>query len=528
MRSFSADAPARRWAVPAFFALVLLLGLLIFRDYGLSIDENQSRDNGMITLKHVAQKVAPAWVAADHDFDKYNTPLAEYYDRDYGVAFETPVALAERLLGIADGGNKFLFRHLCTFLVCFGGLIAMYQLAARRFRDWRLGLLAALWLLLSPRLFADFFYNDKDAVFMALFAIATNTGVRLLLRPTAGRALGHALICAITIDVRIMGVLLPLATVALLAWRGVRGEVRWARVAGIGALYAVVLAGLVVALWPYLWPAPLDNFLAAFEKMKTFRWGGMVLYRGSMVMATDLPWHYALVWLGITTPLLYLAAGLLGGTLVLYQLARQRWRLWADAAGLQDVLFLGLFAGPLLAVIVLHSVLYDGWRQLYFIYPAFLLLALRGWVAAARWKPRGAWWPRAFYGATALSLVLTAAQMVRDHPLQNVYFNLLAGQPVAERYELDYGGVGYRQDLEYIIGHEPRPVVKVAGANPAEFNRLMLPAFQRERLQFVENPDSADYFITNYRWHPGDYPYPFEAHQVRADGRRVHSVFKLR
>ena len=125
-------------------------------------------------------------------------------------------------------------------------------------------------------------------------------------------------------------------------------------------------------------------------------------------------------------------------------------------------------------------------------------------------------------------MVLTAAQMVRDHPLQNVYFNLLAGQPVAERYELDYWGVGYRQDLEYIIEHEPRPVVKVFGANPAEFNRLMLPAFQRERLHFVENPDSADYFITNYRWHPGNYPYSFEAHQGRADGRRVHSVFKLR
>ena len=60
MRSLSADSSAQRWAVPAFFALVpLLLGLLIFRGYGLSIDGNQRRDNGMITLKHVAQQVAP-------------------------------------------------------------------------------------------------------------------------------------------------------------------------------------------------------------------------------------------------------------------------------------------------------------------------------------------------------------------------------------------------------------------------------------------------------------------------------------
>ena len=115
------------------------MGLLLFRGYGLSMDENQQRDIGMISLKYVAQKISPAWVASDGNFDKYQVPLPEFYDRDYGVAFETPVCYAERLIGFDDDGNKFLFRHLCTFLVCFGGLIAVYQLANRRFRDWRLG-----------------------------------------------------------------------------------------------------------------------------------------------------------------------------------------------------------------------------------------------------------------------------------------------------------------------------------------------------------------------------------------------------
>ena len=494
------------------------------------MDENQQRDIGMISLKYVAQKISPAWVASDGNFDKYQVPLPEFYDRDYGVAFETPVCYAERLIGFDDDGNKFLFRHLCTFLVCFGGLIAVYQLANRRFRDWRLGLLAALWLLLSPRLFADSFYNDKDAVFMAVFAIATNTAVRFLLRPTVGRAMAAAVVCAITIDVRIMGVLIPLATVALLVWRGLRAEVRWARVAGLGLLYVGLLAGVVVALWPYLWEAPLDNFLQAFKNMSAFRWGGTVLYRGELVAATALPWHYIPVWMGITTPVFYLAAGLLGLGLVVKHLVRHHWRLWRDEQGMQDFLFLGLFLGPLLAVIVLHSVLYDGWRQLYFIYPPFILLALRGWVAAARWRPRWAGWPKALYGATALSMLLTAVQMVRDHPLQNVYFNLLVGPNAGERFEIDYWGVGYRNDLEYIVKHDPRPTIKVfaPGPSPASFNRLMLPSAQRDRLLFVEVPDSADYFVTNYRGHPNPYPYDFEVHQVRADGRRVHSVFRLR
>jgi hypothetical protein len=56
----------------------------------------------------------------------------------------------------------------------------------------------------------------------------------------------------------------------------------------------------------------------------------------------------------------------------------------------------------------------------------------------------------------------------------------------------------------------------------------MLPAAQRDRVRIVQNPEEADYFITNYRWHPEPYPYNFEVFQLRADGRRVHSVFKLR
>lgn len=532
--NLTVTSPARCWLVPAFFALVLGLGLLLFADYGLSIDERQSRDNGMITLKHVAKSLAPAWVASHPDFAPYTTPLAEYTDRDYGIVFETPVSLLEQLFALRDARDKYLFRHLCTFLVCFGGLVAVYQLAARRFADWRLGLLAALWLLLSPRLFAESFYNDKDAVFMALFAIAMNTGVRFLLRPTLGRAAWHALACALAIDVRIMGILLPLYTLVLLAWRGLRGEVRWGQVATSSLLYGGLLAGLVVLCWPYLWPAPLQNFLEAFANMQSFRWTGTVLYNGVDIPATDLPWHYALVWLGITTPVLYLLSALLGLGLVSFQLLRHRWRLWASEQGLQDVFFLGFFAGPLLAVILLHSVLYDGWRQLYFIYPAFLLLALRGWVAAAQWLIRRTGGRQALYVGTALSLVLTAVQMVRAHPLENVYFNVLAGPDVAHRFEMDYWGLGYRRDLEYVATHDARPVVKVFAPGPsgAQLNQEVLPREQRARLQFVDSPDQADYFLTNfriprYRSFRYYYPYPFEVYQQWVGGHQVHAVYQL-
>ena len=48
-----------------------------------------------------------------------------------------------------------MFRHLLTFLVALAGIYAVQKMADRRFSDWRIGLLAALFLILTPRLFAN-------------------------------------------------------------------------------------------------------------------------------------------------------------------------------------------------------------------------------------------------------------------------------------------------------------------------------------------------------------------------------------
>ncbi|UOQ80805.1 hypothetical protein [Hymenobacter sp. 5414T-23] len=475
----------RPWLpVSLFFSLLLLLGLWVYSDYGLSIDENQSRDNGMISLKHVLQRFDPDLALWDPAFGPYTVPLSEHYDRDYGVMFEAPVCYVERLLRLETTRERFLFRHLATFLVCWGGCLAFFQLARRRFSSWKWGLLGTLWLVLSPRLFADFFYNDKDAVFMALFAVATNTGVRLLRRPSLRTAGWHALACAVTIDVRIMGVLLPAATLALLLVRVLYGEVRASKALVVSLVYGGLTTGLVVALWPYLWSAPLHNFLLAWRNMSVFRWGGEVLYFGKMRAATSLPWHYAFVWMGITTPLLYVVPFLLGLVVVIRQIIlRLRaggLRLWATEQEMQDVLFLGLWLVPLLAILILKSVVYDGWRQLYFLYPAALLLALRGAWSLWHWRPAAGWaqyWPRLLAGVTLVSMGSIAVQMVRAHPLQNVYFNLLAGKDVPHRFEMDYWGVSYRQGLEYVLAHDERPRITFNAPmpSPAAFNVLILP-----------------------------------------------------
>jgi len=168
--------------VSLFFLSYLAVGLYAYQDYGVSWDEPISRNNGMVSLKYLGEHVAPDLISKDKTFEPY-PPLAEYRDKDYGVAFELPAVLLEKFFGLGDTRDIYQFRHLITFLVCLLDAFAFFQLGERRFKNWSLGLLGALMLILSPRLFAESFYNDKDAIFMALFAICLNTAVRYIQYP---------------------------------------------------------------------------------------------------------------------------------------------------------------------------------------------------------------------------------------------------------------------------------------------------------------------------------------------------------
>ena len=529
----------RRAIVGAFFGLLLLLGLAVVRDYGSFTDELSCQESGQVSLVYLYGVLPPAWRPARLAARLAATPrryqLPHYVDRDYGVAFELPMTLVEKASGYTNMRDVLFLRHTCVFLVCYLGIIAFYWLGTQRLGSWRAGLLGALLLVLSPRQFADFFYNSKDAVFLACYLLALASLVAFVRRPTLLRAAAHALACALAIDVRIMGVLLPACTLVWWALQAGRGAYGGQRAGRALVAYGLLLGLLVVGMWPYLWAAPWANFRAAFVNMSRFRWDEPILHQGHVIPTVrQLPWNYSLVWISITVPLLYLAGVGLSLGLLGRQLLRRRWRLYATAGEWQDLLFWALGAGPLVAVIVLHSVLYDGWRQLYFVYPPLLLLALRGLVAAWRWQPRPGWgagWRAAVGLVVAASLAGIGTTMVRLHPLENLYFNAFAGTHPELRYEYDYWGLSLRQGLHWIASHDTRPRIRVRTNLRVTdlLNYYLLTPAEQARLIIVNEPEPADYFLTTYRSHWQPYPYgrPVYGLRVGSEGRRVFDIFRL-
>ena len=111
--------------------------------------------------------------------------------------------------------------------------------------------------------------------------------------------------------------------------------------------------------------------------------GTFNFYFGSYVSSENVPWHYSIVWIFITTPILYLLLFLIGFYLISSRIIKRLLKiekndslidLWRGNKELQDFIYLLILLVPIFSVIILNSTLYDGWRHLYFVYPSFLMI----------------------------------------------------------------------------------------------------------------------------------------------------------
>ena len=96
-------------------------------------------------------------------------------------------------------------------------------------------------------------------------------------------------------------------------------------------------------------------------------------------------------------------------------------------------------------------------------------------------------------------------------------------------FELDYWGLSFRQGLEYIVKSDKRPVIGLT-ANvmaPMMNNAVFLEKQDIGRLKLADI-HQADYFLTNYRWHPQPYILTNEVYSISIDNQKIMSVFKLR
>ncbi|MDD2458823.1 MAG: glycosyltransferase family 39 protein [Eubacteriales bacterium] len=478
------------------FVIILSIGFVNHPNYGISADEFACHYRALVNANYMTELVGL------NDLIKEPLPeLVDYEDKDHGAVFDLMALGVQWILGQNDFQEIFVFKHFLNYLVFWLSLIAMYFMAKRRFNSRIFGLVSVLFLVLSPRIFADAFYNAKDLVFMSFFLMAMNSAMDFLYRSTWQRVLSLSFFAALAIATRTMGIVLVPTIWLIILLKAYREKSYRRTIIGHTTLFTLGTFALTILFWPALWHNPIGNFIDSFSNLSQFiRWEKNILLAGNAYLSSDLPWFYIPVWIAVTTPLLYLALFFTGIAAQIKRLIFDlKLKIWHDNNTLQDVFFLLLFFGPILSVIILNSILYDGWRHLYFVYPAFLMIALTGIDAifrltlskkyqTERSKKLSKVIRSTLISVVVISLMLTGFWMYRANPLQNVYFNVLAGDEWRTNYDLDYWGLSNREALERIVATDPAKKIQIASISTSSVRqsfRIINPD-DRKRVQMID------------------------------------------
>ena len=230
------------------------------------------------------------------------------------------------------------------------------------------------------------------------------------------------------------------------AMDGASKFVRGDAIAGILITLVNIIGGFAIGVlsWPYALMSPfshpfeaLANFSSVWTKIK-------VLYQGDNIWSNEIPWHYAPVWILLTTPL-FATIGTLAGV-GLFRSVGKRFGILPSGI----LLFAGLF--PLIYVVARHSILYDGWRHLLFLYPALLCFAVLGWITLEDKVKNIAWGKYAVYGILGVTALESTAFIARNAAYPYVYFNVLAGgmNKAYNHFETDYWGISVKQAIQWL------------------------------------------------------------------------------
>lgn len=519
-----------RW----WLVLVAVAGIMavvwLHNDFGITWDEPVQSRYGELVLQY--------YTSGFQD-DECNRFLNLKY---YGPLFETLCAAVYQPLELP----KFAVRHICIGLTTVAGIVGLIRLS-HAFTAPLLPIFSVLALLSMPRFVGHAFNNSKDLPFASCFIwgmygiarIYTGNPMRLPV------FIGTGLVIGLTLAIRIGGVLLWLfhlmagAIYFVRAWQATaafpqRVNVRtWV----LGTTLLIVVSWLVmICPWPWTHQAPIAAPVEAFRATLQFPVEKPVLFQGATWPSTDLPRHYLLSYLVITTPI-PLAFLLIVG--ILYAM-RRLCRVEATGAWMAHVLLLLWLGFPIVYFALRQPNAYDGIRHFLFLVPAMSLVAGLGanWV----WTSLRERVPRLWLTIGLLIVILLPiVDVVRLHPYQAAYFNSWVGglRGAVGRYDLDYWASSYKEAAEWINAQNAQsgksPVsVLIAGNN---HSRLCAEYYLDRNIpreaMFAANvpgrlPASFDYYIAMTRYGlDKNFPESPVIHAIERDGA-IFTVIKSR
>ncbi len=528
------------YLVPFFiFLIFFVIGLNVYEDYGISFDENFHREAGRLYYYFLKGFFINLDLSEKVFVSDIKTAAQDVVFTE-AVFFDLIAEFYIDLKNITAIEEVFFTRHLFNFLFFLVGCYFFYLILIKIFENKVYAYLGVLFLFFSPRIFSESFYNNKDIVFLSVTTVFIFFSIKFFEKKSYLNAILFGIFSALAFVTRLPAIVYIFATYLMFFLQSMDDEkflITNYKFLTTSLLTTIIF---IYIFWPYLWIDPFNHLFYYLKVVKAGMPGLQNYYLGEYFNFKNSPWHYSLIWIIVTIPIsitIFFTIGflkmLINAIKNLLLADQKNHKFWKSKKEMLDYYFLIITLLVIIAKIK-FGVDYDGWRQIYFLYPFIVLIALNG-VCYVNSKLKFNRMVNVIFLALSLELFFLIFWIYKYHPHQYVFFNPFFKNLVVGKMELDYWGVSNRSSLEFINKTDNRNKIKIATISFASLENTLriMNKNDRKKLLIVHDFNHADYAIDSYRkkWNKSSsfnlLKTKFKKiYDLKIDGNVINSIYK--
>ena len=146
-----------------YFSLIFFTCWPLIDDYGFTLDDYIYYTNGENTYLYI-KSIFQFFFNNEINPSEFRTNL-----NVLPTIYELFLVLICKVFNISDFSNIYLTAHKINFLLFFSSLIVFFIFCKKIFNNLLISILGVTFIILSPRIFAESFFNSRDIFFMCLF-----------------------------------------------------------------------------------------------------------------------------------------------------------------------------------------------------------------------------------------------------------------------------------------------------------------------------------------------------------------------
>ncbi|WP_321371859.1 hypothetical protein [uncultured Draconibacterium sp.] len=503
--------------------VMLFIMLSVVKDYGVTGDEPIGKRHAENVIRYFTDGTDAKWA-------EYTETNMEYYGFSANV-------IAGIISHITEW-DVWNVRHYTNTIIGFIGLL-FAGLIGIRIGGGAGGVLALLFMFLTPRYFGNSINNLSDIPFATGYIIATYYTIRFFdfwpkvkLRYLIGLILG----IAFTISNRAPGILLY-GYFLLFAgsyyifvisgkefYKLAKFKNQIFKFIGYFSIILVFSYFFSLVLWPKGLEEPLTAVYNSIVTFSKFPWSLTTLFNGIQKMSKSLPVSYAPTYLLIGMPLFTI----IGFIAYILSIGKNY-----SPNPIMILLVFGCIF-PIAYIIYQKSNIYGGMRHLTFVVTFYVVVASKGWLnLIGFFKSK---YQLAPILVLTILLFLPARHMIANHPNQYIYFNELIGGMKGGygNYDLDYYYNSVKAGSEWLKEHEELSDSSIIITNASyrgyfDNNPNVKMTYCRYYETAKEDWDYAIYsnvFIRREQLLDSLFPPVGTIHTIDVDGYPVAAIFK--